>query len=68
MRCFHYKPDRGGWWHRPLIPALEKQRQVDLYEFEASLFYRVSSRTARVTWSNPVLKKKHTNTHTPYLK
>jgi hypothetical protein len=38
----------------PLIPALERQRQE---EFEASLFYRVSSRIARATQRNPVLKK-----------
>ena len=30
-----------------LIPALGKLRQVDLSEFEDSLVYRVSSRTAR---------------------
>ena len=24
------------WWHMPLIPALGKQRQVDLCEFKAS--------------------------------
>ena len=30
----------------PLIPALRRQRQVDFCEFEASLVYRVSSRTA----------------------
>jgi hypothetical protein len=29
-------------------------------EFEASLFYRVSSRTARATQRNPVLKNKQT--------
>ena len=33
----------------PLIPALKRQRQVNLLKFEASLVYRVSSRTARVT-------------------
>ena len=31
----------------PLIPALRKQRQADLCEFEASLVYIASSRTAR---------------------
>jgi hypothetical protein len=39
---------------------------MDLCEFEASLVYRVSSRTARATWRNPVLKnknKKQTNKH-----
>jgi hypothetical protein len=33
----------------PSISALGRQRQVDLYEFEASLVYRASSRTAKVT-------------------
>ena len=27
-------------WHTPLIPALGRQRQVDLWEFEASLVYK----------------------------
>jgi hypothetical protein len=35
-------------------------RQIS--EFEASLVYRVSSRTARATQRNPVLKKKKTKT------
>ena len=30
----------------PLIPALGRQRQMDLCEFEAGLVYRASSRTA----------------------
>lgn len=38
------------------MPALGRKRQVDLYEFEDSVFYRVSSRTARATQINPVLK------------
>ena len=37
------------WCLTPLIPALSRQRQVNLYEFEASLAYIVSSRTARDT-------------------
>jgi hypothetical protein len=45
------------WWPMPLISALRRQRQVDLIEFEASLVYRVSSRTARATQRNPVSKK-----------
>ena len=39
----------------PLIPALGRQRQAD-FEFEASLVYKVSSRTARAT-EKPCLKK-----------
>lgn len=31
----------------PLVLALGRERQVDLWEFEASLAYRSSSRTAR---------------------
>ena len=43
----------------PLTPLLERQRQVDLLEFEASLVYRVSSRTARaVTQRNSISKNK----------
>jgi hypothetical protein len=48
----------GQWWCTPLIPALGRQRQVDLCEFEASIVYRASARTARAIWSDPVSKKK----------
>jgi hypothetical protein len=36
-------------------------------EFEASLVYRVSSRTARATQRNPVLKNKNKTTTTKRL-
>jgi hypothetical protein len=45
----------------PLIPALRRQGQADLCEFEASLVYRVSFRTARATQRNPVLNKQKQN-------
>jgi hypothetical protein len=45
------------WWRTPLIPALRKQRQA-ISEFEASLVYKVSSRTVRATQRNSVLKNK----------
>jgi hypothetical protein len=41
----------------PLIPALRRQRQADLCEFEASLVYRVSSRTSRAIQRNSVSDK-----------
>ena len=41
-----------------MIPALGRQKQVDLYEFEASLVYRVSSRTAKGIPRNPVPENK----------
>jgi hypothetical protein len=50
------------WWHTPLIPALGRERQV-ISEFEASLVYRESSRTARATQRNPVSKKKTKTKH-----
>jgi len=40
----------------PLILVLRSWRQADLCEFEASLVYRVSSRTAKAT-EKPCLKK-----------
>ena len=43
------------------IPALERQRQVDLSEFEDSLVYIVRSRPAR----DSVLNKKKQPTTTP---
>ena len=48
----------------PLVSALGRQRQVDLCEFKASLVYRLSSRTTRVTQKNPVLKNKNPNKQT----
>jgi hypothetical protein len=45
------------WWCMPLIPALRRQRQPD---FEASLVYKVSSRTATSILRNPVSKKEKT--------
>ena len=44
----------------PLIPALRRQSS----EFEASLVYKVSSRTARAIQRNPVSKSKQTNKQT----
>jgi hypothetical protein len=37
------------WWCKPLIPVLQNSRSRGrlISEFEASLVYRVSSRTAR---------------------
>ena len=50
----------GWWWHTPLIPALRRKRQADLCEFEASLVYRVSSRTGSKATEKPCLKKQNT--------
>lgn len=38
-------------------PSTLEKEAVNLREFETSLVYRVSSRTARVTQRNPVSKK-----------
>jgi hypothetical protein len=47
----------------PLIPALRRQRQARISEFEASLVYKVSSRTARAA-EKPCLEKRKTNKQT----
>jgi hypothetical protein len=41
-----------------LIPALRRQRQEDLCEFQTSLVYKVSFRTDRTIQRNPVSKNK----------
>ena len=51
-------PPGGGGTHL-LVPVLGRQRKVDLCEFKTSLVYRVSSRTARATQTNPVWGKKN---------
>jgi hypothetical protein len=46
------------WWHMPLNQHLgSKDRRIS--EFEASLVYRVSSRTARNYTEKPCLEKKN---------
>jgi hypothetical protein len=40
------------------MPATWQQMQVDLCEFEVSLVYKNSSRIARATYKNPILKSK----------
>lgn len=45
----------------PLIPGLGRQRQADLYEFEATLIYLASFRTAKALQRDPVLKSKNNN-------
>ena len=53
----------------PLVPAVNNPGQVglSLCEFEASLVYKVSSRTARATQRNPVSKNKNqTSKQTKY--
>jgi hypothetical protein len=47
------------WWCTLLIPALGRQRQVGLYKPEARVVYRLSSRTVRDTWRNPVLRNQN---------
>ena len=45
------------WWRMPLIPALGGRGRW-VYEFKASLVYRVRSRTARTTQKNVSDRKK----------
>ena len=49
-----------------LIPALRKQRQVDLYEFKASLAYRVSPGTGSKATEKLRLEKQKNKTRQKY--
>jgi hypothetical protein len=45
-------------WCTPLVPALRRQRQVDLCEFKVNLVYRGSSKITRHT-EKPCLGEKN---------
>ena len=51
------------WWCTPLIPALGRQKQVDLCEFKARLVYMEFQDSQGYTE-----KHTHTHTHTPLTK
>jgi hypothetical protein len=51
-----------AWRSTSLTPALRRHTQVDLCEFEASLFSRANSRRAKLPTEKPCLKKKKQNT------
>ena len=52
---FKTKQAAGWCWHTPLIPALGRQRQVDLSESDACLVSKGNSRpTSSATQRNPV--------------
>lgn len=44
-------------WHLPLIPSPGKKKQVEFWEFEASLVYKVSCRTTRATQRETLSQK-----------
>jgi hypothetical protein len=44
------------WNSNSGVPALGRQTQADLFEFEASFIHRASSRTARATQGNFIKK------------
>ena len=58
IKSFKKKKNSQEWSHRTLIPVLGRQRQVDFYEFEASLLNKLNSRTVRTTQKKPVSKNK----------
>lgn len=46
--------DQLVWWHIPLIPVLQGQRQVDLYEFKVILVYKSANGSLLKSCSSPV--------------
>lgn len=57
--CIRNKRSQAWWWHRPLMPALRRQKQVDWYELEASLVYIVEFQGQPSLYSETCLKNKH---------
>jgi hypothetical protein len=53
------------WWCKPLVPALGRQRQADLSEFEVSLVYKANPRELGLCYTEkPFLENKQTNKQT----
>jgi hypothetical protein len=50
IQCGKIQDGSSVCWCPPLFPALRRQRQVDLCQFEANLFYIMSYRPA-TAWS-----------------
>ena len=46
------------WWLMPLMPALGRQKQADIYEFKVNLVYRASSKPTQVYTVSRRKKKK----------
>ena len=46
------------WWCMSLIPSLKRQRYAYFCEFEASLVYKMSSRTVRTVIQRKFVSKK----------
>ena len=42
-----------AWWHTPLFPALGRQGQVGLCEFQVSLVYRMTFKPVRARVIDP---------------
>lgn len=42
----------GLWGHKPLIPACGRQRQVNVFEFEASLVYFIKKKLRDHVWKS----------------
>jgi hypothetical protein len=46
-----------AWWHMRLVPALRRQRQVDLCEFEANLIHKVGPGQPRLSYRETLSQK-----------
>jgi hypothetical protein len=55
-------------WGTPLNPALRRQRQADLCEFEVGLVYRDNSRTERDQETEALSQKKNHKPKSPQTK
>lgn len=63
-----FKEDCWVWWSVPFLPALGRQRQAGLCEFEASFVYPGSSTPVKATQRDPVEKGRREQLRQPRVK
>jgi hypothetical protein len=56
LGVFKNLPSDKTWWRMPLIPALGRQRQLDILQIQGQPDLLIEFRTSRTTWRETVFQ------------